>query len=172
MPPAEPSPPPDAVRRLLNQRDLASARHRAAMSRRLGLSDTEMLAVAHLAQHGSLSPSTLGEMLALSSGGVTALVQRLASGRHVVRQRHPTDRRKVLIELSPELVERARAAFGPLVADLDRAASELGDRERAVVHRYLSRVVAVSEAHADRAGRELAPRPTIAPAAPEPGLWG
>ena len=41
----------ETIRQLLNRRDLASARHRAAMSRRLGLSESEMLAVAHLAQH-------------------------------------------------------------------------------------------------------------------------
>jgi DNA-binding MarR family transcriptional regulator len=172
MPPAEPSPQPDALRRLLNQRDLASARHRSAASRRLGLTDTEMLAVAHLAQHGRLSPSTLSEMLALSSGGVSALVQRLASARHVIRSRHPTDRRKVLIELAPELITRAREVYEPLVRDLDRATSELSDDDRAIVHGYLARVVAISEQHADRALHDLEPRSTIASTAPEPGLWG
>jgi DNA-binding MarR family transcriptional regulator len=161
----------ETIRQLLNRRDLASARHRAAMSRRLGLSESEMLAVAHLAQHGRLSPSALGHLLDLSSGGVTALVQRLESGGHLVRRRHPTDGRSVLVELSPELVQRAEQAFGPLVDDLERAALELSESEHEVVRRFLDRAVALSEDHAERAHSEPARDEPLA-AAPSPGMWG
>ena len=161
----------EEIRQLLNRRDLASARHRAAMSRRLGLSESEMLAVAHLAQHGRLSPSALGQLLDLSSGGVTALVQRLEGAGHLVRRRHPTDGRSVLVELSGALVERAERAFGPLVDDLERASLELSEEERQVVRRFLDRAVALSEDHAHR---ELSASSRAEPvvAAPTPGLWG
>ena len=161
----------EEIRQLLNRRDLASARHRAAMSRRLGLSESEMLAVAHLAQHGRLSPSALGQLLDLSSGGVTALVQRLEGAGHLVRRRHPTDGRSVLVELSGALVERAERAFGPLVDDLERASLELSEQERQVVRRFLDRAVALSEDHAHR---ELSASSRAEPvvAAPAPGLWG
>jgi DNA-binding MarR family transcriptional regulator len=161
----------ESIRQLLNRRDLASARHRAAMSRRLGLSESEMLAVAHLAQHGRLSPSALGQLLDLSSGGVTALVQRLESGGHLVRRPHPTDGRSVLVELSPELVARAERAFGPLVDDLERASLELSEEEQQVVRRFLDRAVALSEDHAHRALAEPDRGDPLA-AAPAPGLWG
>jgi DNA-binding MarR family transcriptional regulator len=161
----------ETIRQLLNRRDLASARHRAAMSRRLRLSDSEMLAVAHLAQHGRLSPSTLGELLGLSSGGVTALVQRLEGAGHLVRRRHPTDGRSVLVELSDELVERAERAFGPLVEDLERASLELSEGERQVVRRFLDRAVALSEDHARRELRASGRAEAVA-AVPAPGLWG
>ena len=161
----------ETIRQLLNRRDLASARHRAAMSRRLGLSESEMLAVAHLAQHGRLSPSALGHLLDLSSGGVTALVQRLEGAGHLIRRRHPTDGRSVLVELSDELVERAERAFGPLVDDLDRASMELSEEERHVVRRFLDRAVALSEDHAHRALSEQDRGEPVA-AAPAPGLWG
>ena len=160
----------ETIRQLLNRRDLASARHRAAMSRRLGLSDSEMLAVAHLAQHGRLSPSALGQLLDLSSGGITALVQRLQSAGHVVRRRHPTDGRSVLLELSGEFVTRAEQAYGPLVDDLEQASRELSDDERQVVRRFLDRAVALSEDHARRA--LAAERGAPIAAAPAPGLWG
>jgi DNA-binding MarR family transcriptional regulator len=167
-------PPHDAdktIRKLLNRRDLASARHRSAISKQLGLSESEMLAVAHLAQHGQLSPSALGELVDLSSGGVTALVQRLESAGHLVRRRHPTDGRSVLVELSPQFLERAERAFDPLVSDLDAASGELSPDERIVVRRFLDRAVALSEAHA-RAARAATGARTPAAAAPSPGLWG
>jgi len=161
----------ETIRQLLNRRDLASARHRAAMSRRLGLSDSEMLAVAHLAQHGQLSPSALGQLLGLSSGGITALVQRLESAGHVVRRRHPTDGRSVLVALSDELVERAEEAYGPLVDDLEQASLELTDGERQVVRRFLDRAAALSEDHARRALSASERGAPVVPA-PAPGLWG
>ncbi|MGI8779815.1 MAG: MarR family winged helix-turn-helix transcriptional regulator [Solirubrobacteraceae bacterium] len=166
------TPPGDeTIRQLLNRRDLASARHRTAMSRRLGLSESEMLAVAHLAQHGRLSPSGLGRLLDLSSGGITALIQRLESEGHLVRRRHPSDGRSVLLELSRELVTRAEQAFGPLVSDLERASVELTEDERRVVRRFLDRAVALSEEHAQRAREQPGRREPLAPA-PSPGLWG
>jgi DNA-binding MarR family transcriptional regulator len=169
--PGDPTEHDKTIRQLLNRRELASARHRAAISRQLGLSETGMLAVAHLAQHGQLSPSTLAELLGVSSGGITALVQRLEAGGHLVRRPHPTDGRSVLLALSPELLQRAERAFGPLVRDLDEASRELGEGERIIVRRFLDRVVALSEAHAQRA-RETAAARTHAAAAPSPGLWG
>lgn len=161
----------ETIRKLLNRRDLASALHRSAISRQLGLSESEMLAVAHLAQQGQLSPSALGQLLDLSSGGVTALVQRLESAGHLVRRRHPTDGRSVLVQLSPQLLERAERAFGPLVSDLDDASRELSEDERMVVRRFLDRAVELSEAHARRAREATAGRAPAA-AAPSPGLWG
>jgi DNA-binding MarR family transcriptional regulator len=161
----------ETIRQLLNRRDLASARHRAAMSRRLGLAESEMLAVAHLAQRGRLTPSELGELLDLSSGGVTALVQRLELAGHLERRRHPTDRRSVQLELSSALVERAAAAFHPLVAALDDLTAELSDDEQAIVRRFLTRVALATEEHAARA-REQLERGAAAPSTPVPALWG
>lgn len=161
----------ETIRQLLNRRDLASARHRSAVSRRLGLSDSEMLAVAHLAQRGRLSPSELAELLDLSSGGVTALVQRLELAGHVERHAHPTDRRSVLLELSGALVERAGEAFHPLVGALDEVTAELSESEQATVRRFLTRVAIATEEHATRAHAEL-DRGAAAPSTPVPALWG
>jgi DNA-binding MarR family transcriptional regulator len=161
----------ETIRQLLNRRDLASARHRSAISRRLAVSDSEMLAVAHLAQRGRLTPSELAELLDLSSGGVTALVQRLELAGHVERQAHPTDRRSVLLELSPGLVERAGEAFQSLVVALDEVTAELSESEQAIVRRFLTRVATATEEHAARAHAEL-DRGVAAASTPVPALWG
>jgi DNA-binding MarR family transcriptional regulator len=161
----------DTIRQLLNQRDLASVRHRAAMSRRLGLAESELLAVAYLAQRGRLTPSALGELLELSSAGVTALVQRLELGGHVERRRHPSDRRSVQLELSRAFVERAGAAYRPLVDALDDLIAELSDSEQAIVRRFLARVVLATEEQAARA-REQLERGAAPPSTPVPALWG
>lgn len=160
------------IRRLLNRRELAVSRHRTAISRQLGLSDTEMLAVAHLAQRGQLSPSVLGDLLELSSGGVSTLIGRLEQAGHLVRTPHPTDGRSSLVGLSSTLVERAGRAFEPLVAEIDALTAELDDTERAVVGAFLERLADISEREAEAARSSAHQSKQKELAVPSPGLWG
>jgi hypothetical protein len=44
------------IRSALHRKALADARQRAALARRLGLTDSEVLAVQHLARAGELTP--------------------------------------------------------------------------------------------------------------------
>jgi DNA-binding MarR family transcriptional regulator len=159
--------PDTTLQQLLERHGLAVTRHRAAIARRLGLGDSELLAVAHLARRDRLTPGELGALLALSSGGVSAVIARLEDAGHVRREPHPTDRRSTVVSLSPALAERAARAFGPLVAELDRLADGLGEGEGAV-RGYLTRVVEASERHADDALRSDRVKPA---ATPVPSLW-
>jgi DNA-binding MarR family transcriptional regulator len=160
------------IRQLLNRRELAALRHRAALSKKLGLGDTEMLAVMHLAHHGELIPAALGGLLDLSSGAVTALVQRMETSGHIIREPHPTDGRSVLIRLAPDLVRRAQAGFRPLVRELDRLSAELSENEQVALRRFLERAARVTEEYADRVRESLVPQKGAGAAAPSPGLWG
>ena len=160
-----------STRQLLDRRDLAAARYRSAASRQLGLGESEMLAVAHLAQRGRLTPGEIGGLLDLSSGGASALVQRLEDAGHVVREPHPTDGRSNVVRLSPQLVERARRVFDPLVSNLDDLTDELDDEQRQLMETFLARVVDVTERNADRAYAKLhGGRGTST--TPVPTLWG
>jgi len=161
----------ETIRQLLNRRDLAAGRPRAAHSRRLGLGESEMLAVAHLAQRGQLTPTELGALLDLSSGGVSALVQRLEDAGHVTRAPNPSDGRSNIVRLAPGLIERASAAFAPLIEDLDRLSSDLDEAQLLLVRRFLSHVVDVSERHAERALRHV-PLAADEGAGLSPPLWG
>jgi DNA-binding MarR family transcriptional regulator len=161
----------ELVRSLLHRREMAVARHRTAIARRLGMNETEMVAIAHLAQHGELTQTRLGELLDLSSGGTAALVQRMERDGHLVRREDPRDKRVRLVSIAPATVERAGRAYAPLVADLERLLSELGDDE-ALVTRFLDALVALSEAHAEAvwSGGRAAAEPSRPPAVPS--LWG
>ena len=161
-----------SIRRLLHRRELAVARHRSAMSRQLGLADSEMLAVSFLAQQGELTPSELAALLDLSSGGVSALVQRLEDAGHVIRHRHPSDGRSSLLRLSPAFAVSAGRAFEPLVNDIDALTSELSADELAGLRRCLERLADLSERRAEEARRRSQ---TSSGAEPDsvlvPSLW-
>jgi DNA-binding MarR family transcriptional regulator len=163
---------PERLRDFQQRRSLASERHRAAMARMLGLSEKEAAAILLLARSGHLTPGQLGSLLSLTSGGVTALTQRLERAGHIRRQPHPADGRSTVLSAAPGIIERARSCMAPLVSDLDAVATRLSANEREAIGRFLEEVAAVSERHAARlaewarqAEREQAS------VAPDPGLW-
>ena len=112
------------------RRDLAASlqefglerdRMRAALARRAGISQNDLDALEHLEAAGSLTQRDLGERLALTSGAVTMLADRLEAAGLVRRRPHPGDRRYVLLELSADALQRAPAGLGAYhvaIADL------------------------------------------------------
>lgn len=83
---------------------------------RFGLNRGEMGVLGALALAGpkqQLSPTQLFKGLMLSSAGITSRLDRLERGGYVKRTRHPSDRRGVLVELTPsgrKVFEQAVAA--------------------------------------------------------------
>jgi DNA-binding MarR family transcriptional regulator len=137
----------------------------------LGLADNDVLAVQHLARAGRMTPSELGRELGLTSGGTTALIQRLERAGHLTREPHPTDRRSVRLTLTPEIARRATDALAPMVQAIDALTEALPAADRATVARFLEHVAAVSEAHADELARLAADGDGGAPALTVPSVW-
>jgi DNA-binding MarR family transcriptional regulator len=78
----------------------------AAMARRTGLGLSEMAALEHLQHpHGGSPPR--GWAVSLSSGAITALVDRLEKTGHVERRPNPADRRSSVVLPLPEDLEEA-----------------------------------------------------------------
>lgn len=74
-----------------------------------------LLSVMHAEHDNSpLTPRRLGEDLGLSSGAVTAVVDRLERAGHLFRSRDDADRRVVHLHYDPRANAVARQFFGPL----------------------------------------------------------
>ena len=162
---------PEALRASLARKALADSRHRSAAAALLGLTETDVLALQHLAWAGALTPSRLAEQLRLTSGGTTALIQRLERGGFVAREPHPEDRRSSLLRLSESGRRRAEELYAPLVRELDEAAAALAPSEREIVARFLARVAEIGEAHALKLARSAELERPQVPRVPVPGLW-
>jgi DNA-binding MarR family transcriptional regulator len=145
---------------------LASERHLTAVGRLLRLPGNELLAVIHLRRAGTLTPTELGRLLSLTSGGTTALVQRLERDGHVVRERHPADGRSALLRLSGGTERRVAEEVAPLFETLDARLAELSAGDRATVLGFLGAVADVAERSAERATARAAERER--PAIPRP----
>jgi DNA-binding MarR family transcriptional regulator len=171
MSPRDPTDAPLTIRSLLARKSLADARHRSALAQLLGATDSDVLALQHLAREGALTAGRLGALLRLTSGGTTALVHRLERLGFVEREPHPQDRRSSLLRLSATAEAEAGALFGPLVGDLDAIAADLPARDRRAVAAFLERVAETTERRADELDRRVADERPGVTGVPVPGLW-
>ncbi|MFI2712503.1 MarR family winged helix-turn-helix transcriptional regulator [Micromonospora sp. NPDC018662] len=108
-----------------------------------------------------ITPGRLGEVLNLSSGSVTALVDRLERAGHIRRDRDTADRRKILLHYADRGATLAQSFFGPLGRRTDEVMDRFTDDELAVVHRFMGEMVHSMRAHRDevRAARDAATDP-------------
>ena len=121
----------------------------AALTRRTGLALSEMAALEHLSHaEDGLTPTQLGGRLSLSSGAVTALLDRLERGGYAERRPNPRDRRSSVVYLRPSGLEEPMRHMLPLQSDLLEASAEFSDEERAVIGRYLETATEVLARHA------------------------
>jgi DNA-binding MarR family transcriptional regulator len=119
-------------------RDLleAGARLRHVVSRRAGLTETEMTALDHLSRH-PLGPAEVARRLDVSTAASTGIVDRLVDRGHAERRPHADDRRRVDVHLTDSGRAEILEHLAPMFAELARLDATFTPDEREVVGRYL-----------------------------------
>ncbi|MDZ4091845.1 MAG: MarR family transcriptional regulator [Arthrobacter sp.] len=100
---------------------------RIRLSEKLGIGTIDINAMAFVGEVDGLTPKDLGKALNITTGSVTAMVDRLEAKGFMVRKPNPTDRRSVLLHLSPEGTEAMQWAndhFAAAAGALLQASSE------------------------------------------------
>ncbi|TNH29366.1 MarR family transcriptional regulator [Micromonospora orduensis] len=107
-----------------------------------------------------ITPGRLGEQLNLSSGSVTALIDRLERAGHIRRDRDTADRRKVLLHYADQGAALAMEFFRPLGARTDTVMDRFSEDELEVVQRFMAAMSESIRTHRDsvRAARPESPR--------------
>jgi DNA-binding MarR family transcriptional regulator len=130
--------------RALREVVAAASRLNHVVSRRAGLSDTELLALEHLSRE-SIGPAEVARRLQVSTAAATGIVDRLVARGHVERRPHPDDRRRTNLVITTSGRREAVAHLMPMFVALDRLDRGFSPEERAVVARYLEGVRAALE---------------------------
>ncbi|MFF7588207.1 MarR family winged helix-turn-helix transcriptional regulator [Kitasatospora purpeofusca] len=89
---------------------------------------------------GGITPGRLGEELGLSSGAVTAVLDRLERAGHIRRGRDAADRRLVLVHYLPGAGRMAAEWFAPVARRTETVRAEFTPAEIAAVARFLGRI--------------------------------
>jgi DNA-binding MarR family transcriptional regulator len=134
------------VRRHQNAQDLFDD----AACAHLGINRTDGRSLDILDQHGRMTAGALARASGLTSGAVTALIDRLERAGYVRRVRDTEDRRRVLVEMTDEARRRAGEVWGPIAQEAGELLGAYDDDQLALI-RDFTRVARESlERHRER----------------------
>jgi DNA-binding MarR family transcriptional regulator len=71
------------------------------LARQLRLAPSDLVAIGHLYNDGPLTPRELATRMEMTSGTMTALLDRVEKAGFLVRNSNPNDRRSLLINVTP-----------------------------------------------------------------------
>lgn len=116
----------------------------------LKLNETDMRALRYIiASMNAEVPVTAGALsdhLHISTASTTKLLDRLERAGHVVRRPHPTDRRAVTVEITPETHRQVRRTMGRQHARRFEVVRALSPEDRDTVTRFLHELSATTMA--------------------------
>ncbi|MGH3087637.1 MAG: MarR family transcriptional regulator [Rubrobacteraceae bacterium] len=105
-----------------------------AAAERSGMNMTDLQCVNILASTGPVAAGRLAEMMGLTTGAITGVVNRLERAGYVRREKDPGDARRVVVRPVTEELERAGVGFfGSQGEVLDELLSGYDDRDLAVI---------------------------------------
>lgn len=74
---------------------------RNSYAKELGLGTSDLVALGYVHQHGPTLPGELRAWMGVTSGTITALLDRIEKAGFVLRSNNPADRRSLLIIITP-----------------------------------------------------------------------
>lgn len=136
---------------LLLQGDADRLSGAAAVFNRINRTDLRALQAL---RRGGLTAGMLARALGVTSGATTRVIDSLATSGHVVRVPDPTDRRRVLVRLTPAAEGQVDDTFEALRSDARHLLETYRDAELDTVARFIQDVRDLVRQHA----RRLSPR--------------
>ena len=144
---------PSELLTALRRFGLENDRFDAIVARRLGAPPVEFKAMDHLQEAGELTPGQLADRLALTTGAVTAVIDRLERLGWAKRAPHPTDRRSVVVRKVSGADSEGLNLYDPLMRAIGRAAGRLSPKELAATVAFLEEAAAAARQKADELRR-------------------
>ena len=126
-----------------------------------GVNRTSMRCLDVLDRAGQQTAGEIAVQTGLTSGAVTAMLDRLERAGLVRRLADPSDRRRVLVQLTATARARTADVYGPLIDSMAEF-NRYSDDELRLLSGFLRRATRLLDQHADRVeqlGRERQPPP-------------
>lgn len=124
-----------AVRRMGAQSVIASR----TIADRFGMHTTDLEVLDLIFLRGAVSAGELADATGLTSGSVTALIDRLSRAGYVERCDDPSDRRKVLVRIRHEAIEPIKATYASMQKAMHRLWSTFESHELERIIDFITR---------------------------------
>jgi DNA-binding MarR family transcriptional regulator len=121
-----------------------------AVADHLGMNRTDMRCVDLIDQAGGMTAGELARAAGLTTGAVTAVIDRLERAGVARRVPDPADRRRVRIETTPKLWELTGPLMGPFIQESQVILDDYSTEELERFADFLRRVIEVQSRHIDR----------------------
>ncbi len=138
-----------AIRRIMRAAEFSSR----SLSRQAGLTASQMVVLQIIHTAGVCGAGDIAQKARITQATVTALLDRLQKKALVLREQSPTDRRRVLVQLTPEGKALLSKMPDPLQTRFSDRFDELKDWQQASINAALEHVAELLDAE----GLEAAP---------------
>jgi DNA-binding MarR family transcriptional regulator len=150
----------DLLMKTLREAQIASDLLDQAFAEFIGINRTDLRCLEIVEHHGQITSGDLARETALTTGAVTAVVDRLETAGLLRRAYDPKDRRKVLVELTPAAKRLAEDVFGPLGRSGQMELDDLTDSEVLTIIGFLEVTKRLTTQHVE-AIRGRTPKRTV-----------
>jgi DNA-binding MarR family transcriptional regulator len=147
----------NALRRITQ----AAERHSCDLVKQVGLTGPQLVILGEVARRGEAALGDIARRVSLSQATLTGVVERLESRGLVTRRRSPQDRRKVLVQATPEALALLRTAPPPLQESFLQQFERLADWERTSMIGALQRIAAMMSGETAQGEDRPSPPPPL-----------
>ena len=114
---------------------------------RVGLCSTDLECLDLLYLSGPTTAGRLAAHSGLTTGAMTAVLDRLERAGYARRRRDPADRRRVLVEALPRGIKTIEPFYAGLAGTMAELAAKYDDKQITTVVDYMTRALAIGAAH-------------------------
>lgn len=132
----------------------ATQRFDDAVAEAAGVNRTDMRCLDIIGLEGPVTAGRLAEATGLTSGAMTTALDRLERAGYARRVRDTTDRRRVLVEVTPLALEGAERFYGQHMAQAERLYERYTQAELELLLEFVRGGRLFNEEHAARLERE------------------
>ncbi len=132
----------------------ATARFDQAVADALGLNRTDMRCLDVLEREGAVSAGRLAQATGLTSGAMTTALDRLERAGYARRVRDASDRRRVLVEITPHAVQEAGRFYSEHEALSERIYQRYSENQLELLLGFVREGREFNEGHAERVEQE------------------
>jgi DNA-binding MarR family transcriptional regulator len=128
-----------------------------ALAAQLGIGPTDLECLLLLQESGPASAGQLAEVLSLTTGAITGVVDHLEAAGFVLRESDPSDRRRVIVRPVAKRMADVERAYSPLLQAAARSLQSYSEHDLRLLVDFQQRVSQLMQLETTRLKADFAP---------------